>query len=232
MNRSFTICLVLMILLLGRAKAQQLIILKDSVQIGEIYYVLEEPKLSDQNRNVSMDFYKKVRNKSILTTYFTATPEQRLKAKKDTLKALIASGELRQAGYGFEHYEVFYNQTRLLNLSVNIQSYGSPFESRKAYCFDLATGKNVGKTLFVNHSGLMKIINDKLKIQKKGLKINLETLDQYEMVDDKGVLEGIKFLITDTVNYLNSGYEIFEVDLNKKEIASYLAPEFKKRLKF
>lgn len=223
---------VLMLLLLDQAKAQQLMILKDSVQIGEQYYVLEEPKLANQYSNVSMDFYKKVRNKSIMGSYFSATPAQRLKAKRDTLKALVASGTLREAGYGFEHYELFYDQAGLLNLSISIQSFGSPFESRQAYCFDLSTGKIVGKGLFVNHKGLLKIVDDKLKLQKKGLKVKLEALDQYEIVNHKGTIEGIKFLITDTLNYRNSGYEIFEVDLNRNEIASYLAPELKKRLKF
>lgn len=232
MNRSFTMSVVLMLLLLGQAKAQQLMILKDSVQIGEQYYVLEEPQLANQYSNVSMDIYKKVRNKSIVGNYFSATPAQRLKAKKETLKALVANGTLREAGYGFEHYELFYDQAGLLNLSVSIQSFGSPFESRQAYCFDLSTGKILGKGLFVNHKGLLKMVDDQLKLQKKGLKINLEALDQYEIVNRKGAIEGIKFLITDTVNYRNSGYEIFEVDLSRKQIAPYLAPEFKKRLKF
>lgn|GEM_PF-2031473 len=229
MNRTLNLSVALMLVFLNQTKAQ-LTILKDSLQIGEMYYVLEEPKLSDQYSKVAMEFYKKVRSQAILSSYFTATPEQRLKAKKDSLKALIANDELRQAGYGFEHYEVFYDQGGLLNLSVSIQSYGSPFESRKAYCFDLATGKLLGKALFVSHNGLVKIIADKLKMQKKGLKVNLETLDQYEMLGHKGVFEGIKFLITDTVNYRNSGYEIFEVELNKKEIAPYLAPAVKKLL--
>lgn len=76
---------VLMLLLLGQAKAQQLIILKDSVKIGEQYYVLEEPKLANQYSNISMEIYKKIRNKSIMNSYFSATPEQRLKAKKKAL---------------------------------------------------------------------------------------------------------------------------------------------------
>lgn len=232
MNRSFTMSVVLILLLLGQAKAQQLMILKDSVQIGEQYYVLEEPKLADQYSNVSMDIYSKVRSKSIIGSYFSATPAQRLKAKKDTLKALVANGTLREAGYGFEHYELFYDQGALLNLSVSVQSFGSPFESQQAYCFDLSTGKTVGKSLFVNQKSLLKTVLKKLNLQKKGIKINLDVLDQYEIVNRKGAIEGIKFLITDTVNYRNSGYEIFEVDLIRKEIAPYLAPEFKKRLKF
>lgn len=233
MNRNtiiFTMALILSFL--TQTKAQQVSILKDSVQIGEQYYVLEEPQLANQYSNVAMDIYKKVRNKSIMSSYLSATPAQRLKAKKDILKTLIANGTLREAGYGFEHYELFYDQVGLLNLSVSIQSFGSPFESRQAYCFDLSTGKILGNGLFVNHKGLLKVVGDKLKLQKKGLKLNLETLDQYEIVHHKGVIDGIKFLITDTVNYRNSGYEIFEVDLNRKEIASYLVPEFKKRLKF
>lgn len=231
MNRGFTMSFVLMLLLLGQAKAQQLIILKDSVKIGEQYYVLEEPKLANQYSNISMEIYKKIRNKSIMNSYFSATPEQRLKAKKESLMALMLDSRLREAAYGFEHYELFYDRADLLNLSVNIQSYGSPFESQQAYCFDLSTGKIVGKALFINHKGLLKMVSDKLKEQKKGLKLNLDALDQYEIVSHKGIFEGIKFLITDTVNYRNSGYEVFEVDLNRKEVTSYLAPAFKRRLK-
>ena len=231
MNRSFTMSFVMMLLLLGQSKAQQLIILKDSVRIGEQYYVLEEPKLANQYDDISMEIYKKIRNKSIMGSYFSATPEQRLKAKKEGLIALMVDSRLREAAYGFEHYELFYDQAGLLNLSVNIQSYGSPFESRQAYSFDLATGKVVGKALFIHHKGLLKMVSDKLREQKKGFKLNLDALDQYEIVTHKGIVEGIKFLITDTVNYRNSGYEVFEVDLNRKEITSYMSPVFKQRLK-
>lgn len=233
MNRNAVIFIIALTLsFLTQLKAQQISILKDSVQIGKQYYVLEEPKLANEYNSVSMDIYKKMRSKSIMGSYFMASPQLRLKAKKDTLKALIANGELRQAGYGFEHYEVFYDQAGLLNLSVNLQSYGAPFETRKAYFFDLSTGKTIGKALFVDHNGLVKMVGDKLKMQKKGLKINLGVLDQYEMISKGHGIEGIRFLIMDTVNYRNSGYEIFEVDLNKKEIAPYLTPEFRKRLKF
>lgn len=224
--------IVLVLSLLTQAKAQQqLIILKDSVQIGEQYYVLEEPKLANHYSSISMEIYQKIRNKSIMGSYFSATPEQRLKAKKESLIALMVDSRLREAAYGFEHYELFYNQAGLLNLSVNIQSYGSPFESRQAYSFDLATGKVLGKALFIHHKGLLKMVSDKLKEQKKGFKLNLDALDQYEIVNHKGMVEGIKFLITDTQNYRNSGYEVFEVDLTSKEIASYVSPVFKQRLK-
>ena len=179
----FTVALILCFLTQTRA---QITILKDSVQIGEQYYLLEEPELTSQYDQVAMSFYQKLRNKAIVSSYFSAAPKQRLKAKKDTLKALVADGGLREAGYGFEHYELFYNQSGLLNLSVSIQSYGSPFESRQAYCFDLITGEMVGKALFVNHKVLLKMLGDKLKTQKKGLALNLETLDQYEIFDTSG----------------------------------------------
>jgi len=231
MNKNLIASIALMLLLFCQVKAQQISILKDSVQIGEQFYVLEEIKLEGNNSNALMNIYQQIRSPHILGSYLSAMPEQRLRAKKDTLEALIANGSLREAGYGFEHYEVLYHKAGLLNLSRNIQSYGSPFESRQAYCFDLPTGKMVGKSLFVNHKALLKTVLEKLNLQKKGIKINLDALDQYEIVSDKrGKLEGIKFWITDTENYRNSGYEMFEVYLNEKEINPFLAPMFKQRL--
>ncbi|WP_113661136.1 hypothetical protein [Pedobacter nanyangensis] len=229
-SKAINIFVASIVLLLGQVRAQQVKVLKDSVQIDGIYYVLEEIKLDNKNVPLSA-IYQKIRNPHILGSYISATPEQRLSAKKDTLKALMTSGELRQSGYGFEHYEVFYHKSGILNLLVNVQSYGSPFETKRYHCFDLNTGKILGKALFANHESLLEVLSEKLKMQKKGIKVSPAALDQYQIIsDEKGHLNEIIFCITDTGQYRNSGYETFEVRLGKKELAFYLTPQFRKRL--
>lgn len=230
MNRFFIAAILLTLSLSRYANAQSAVILKDSAAIGPEYYVLEELKLNTNDAGAKQ-IYKRIRSASgVMESTISLSPEQRLRAKKDTLLAIIAEGTIREAGYGFEHYQLLYDREGLLNLSVLIQSYGSPFESRLYYCFDLATGKEVAGMLFINRNGLLKAISEKLGQQQAGLLAKPEDLGKYELITENGSIEGIRFFVEDTGNYVSSGYQTHEIYFEIKEIEPYIAPNYKRRI--
>ncbi len=208
------------------------IILKDSLLIEDTYYVLEEVQLKEEEDTASIDIYRKIRNTyGILNNLIPASPKERLQAKKDTLAALVADNALKEAGYGFEHYELLYDRKGIWNLSVAIQSYGSPFEAKRYFCFDLVSGKEIGKSLFMHQSRLTKEVAARLAPQEKNITITTEDLSEFEIIGGhNGTLKGVQFSVTDRQHYRNSGYEMVEVYFSRAEIMPYLAPEYQKRL--
>lgn len=231
MNRFIPIAILLMLALSRHAGAQSAAILKDSVAIGPDYYVLEELSLDVKNANAS-EIYKRIRSSSgIMESTIFLSPEQRLRAKKDTLQVLVTDGTLREAGYGFEHYQVLYDKEELLNLSVLVQSYGSAFQTRQYYCFDLAADKEIAGTLFIDHNGLLKAISDRLANQQAGISAGPGDLGKYRLIaGSDGLIEGIRFFVEDTLNYRNGGYQMHETYFEMKEIAPYIAPAYRKRI--
>lgn len=223
--------LFLLLLSSGRLKSQTVQVLKDSVLLESNYYVLEELKFKTVNKHTAAIYGEIQGTFDIFNKPSFDKPEKRIKAKKDTLLELISNNELRQANYGFEHYEIFYDKNQLLNLSIELQSYGSPFEANRYFCFDLNTGKNVGQDFFINQTALLKCVKSRLKKQNEKIKPTLEALQNFKIVmDSKNAITGISFIITDTENYRNSGYEQFKVDFTWKEIQKYIATSFKKRI--
>lgn len=222
---------ILLLLLSSNVKSQTVQILKDSVLFESNYYVLEEVKFKTNNQHAA-HIYSEIQDAfEIFNKPSFNSPEKRIQAKKDTLLALISDNELRQANYGFEDYEIFYDKNQLLNLSVHLQSYGSPFETTRYYCFDLTTGKNIGQEFFVNQTTLLKCIKSRLKKQNAEIQPTLKALQDFKITTDaKNKITGISFMITDTENYRNSGYEQFEVVFTWKEIQKYIAAPFKKRM--
>jgi len=225
------IATLFLLLLSGSLKSQTVQILKDSVLFESNYYVLEEVKFNTGNQH-TVAIYGEIQNAfDIFNKPSFETPEKRIQAKKDTLLELISNNELRQANYGFEQYNIFYDKNHLLNLSVHLQSYGSPFEATRYYCFDLNTGKNIGSQLFINQTALLKCIKSRLKKQNGKLQPNLKALQDFKITtDSKNKITGISFMVADSENYRNSGYEQFEVVFTWKEIQKYIAPSFKKRI--
>ncbi len=73
-----------------------------------------------------------------------------MNAKKDTLKNFISTNSLRDNQYGFEKYKIYLNKNELLNVSVHIQSYGSPWEDTVYYFFDEMNDREIGENLFIN----------------------------------------------------------------------------------
>lgn len=64
--------------------------------------------------------------------------------KKETLTKGILGNRLRESNSGFEHYEIYYDKNKIINLSIAIQYYS----------FDLNNGKRIGLNLFINHQTL------------------------------------------------------------------------------
>lgn len=221
-----------LLFLSGSLKSQTFEILKDSVLFESNYYVLEEIRFKSDKSNLTDNMYKEIQSSfDIFNKPSFHSPEKRIQAKKDTLLALISSDELRHANYGFEHYEIFYDKNQLLNLSVHLQSYGSPFEATRYYCFDLNNGKNIGLDLFTNRTALLKCIKSKLKNQNEKLVPTLKVLQDFKiMTNTQNKITGITFIVTDSESYRNSGYEQFEVVFTWKEIQKYIAAPFKKRI--
>lgn len=212
--------------------SQNLKILKDSVFVDSGFLVIEELKINSNIEKANNKIYSITQSTyEIFEKPFVGKPEQRIKMKKDTISNRILKKTLREANSGFEHYEIYYDQNNIINISIAIQSYGSPWEAIHYYCFDLNNGQRVGINLFVAQQSLLKKIEKKLKDEEIELAIKPNNLLNFKIITDKNKnISGIDFSIFDTQNYRNSGYEEFTVHFEWKEIEKYISPIFKKRL--
>lgn len=212
--------------------SQNLRILKDSVFVDSSLFVIEELKINSNIEKVKNKIYTITQNTyEIFEKPFIGKPEQRIKMKKDTISNRILMNTLRESNSGFEHYEIYYDKNNIINISISIQSYGSPWEATKYYCFDLNNGKRVGINLFVDQQIFLKKIKKKLKDQDVNLLVKANDLLNFKIITDKNKnISGIDFSIFDTKNYRNSGYEEFIIHFEWKEIENYISPIFKKRL--
>lgn len=209
---------------------QNLKILKDSVFAESNFLVIEELKININNEIVKNKIYHITQNTyDLFDKPFVQKPEKRIKIKKDTLTKRILENRLRESNSGFEHYEIYYDKNKIINLSIAIQAYGSPWEAKQYYCFDLNDGKRIGLNLFVNQQTLLKKIKSKLKEQDIKLSLKINDLLNFKIIKNKGIT-GIDFSIFDTENYRNSGYEEYIVHFDWKDIKSHILPSFSKRL--
>ncbi|WP_165828293.1 hypothetical protein [Chryseobacterium phosphatilyticum] len=161
---------------------------------------------------------------------FFDIPEKRLKAKKDTLKNLISTNALRDNQFGFEKYKIFLNKSRLLNISVHIQSYGSPWEDTTYYFFDEINDTEVGEKLFVNKKVFLQICGKKLKTDKR-ISFQIKSINQYKIDTSKeGKITGINLIFHDEKNRTNSGYPEYSVYFTWKEIEKFITPQYRRRL--
>ncbi|HEX7869437.1 MAG TPA: hypothetical protein VF455_04920, partial [Chryseobacterium sp.] len=120
---------------------QKVSILKDSICYNNICYNLEELNLPTKNKKN----YKKIQQTyDIFNSVIFESPDKRINAKKDTLKKILSENILKESQYGFEKYKIIFNKNDILNLSVKIQSYGSPWEDIKYYCFDTDVDEEIG----------------------------------------------------------------------------------------
>jgi len=213
------------------ACAQKVTIIKDSIAYKANQYVLEEIKVNlkgaqaiaiqNQIHDVNGIFNKPKFKK----------PQDRLSAKRDTLASLIARDELDQANYGFEEYTIFFQNDKMANLSVHLQSFGSPFEAYSFLSFDFSNGRKIDHSYFQNTVKLKAKIQSKLKSEGKEMKVSDADLASFIIrADSNRKITGMAFVIFDTENYRNSGYERFEVDFTKAEVESFLSPQFKNLL--
>lgn len=207
--------------------AQEVSILKDSVCISKECFELQELKIGTKNIGI----YKKIQKSyDLFNGTFFDSPEKRLNAKKDTLKNLISTNSLRDNQYGFENYKIYLNKNGLLNVSVHIQSYGSPWEDTVYYFFDEMNDTEVGEKLFINKKMLLQVCRKKLK-SDKSISFPINNLNQYKInANTSGNITGINFIFYDEKNRTNSGYPEYSISFTWKEIKRFIAPQYKERL--
>jgi len=219
--------LVIIFLFSGSTFAQKVFVLKSSVCIYDEYYELQEIKMQAKN----VDLYKQLQKSfDIFNGALFISAEKRLQAKKDTLNSLILKNSLRESQFGFEHYKILYNRKELLNLSVSVQSYGSPWEVNNYYLFDMAKNMEIGDGLFTGKKVLLKLLSQKL-IDQEGKSFLISNLSQYIInIDDNGKVTGLTFIVQEERNRTNSGYPEYTVEFKWKEIEKFFIPQYKKSL--
>lgn len=209
------------------ACGQKVVILKDSVKYNSDEYVLEEIKIDSRVKHATLIQNQIQDANDIFNKPNFKTSEERLKAKKDTLIELIKSDELRQANYGFEQYTIFFQNDKILSLSIHLQSFGSPFEVHKYFAFDLTNGKKIDNSYFNSKDEVVRKIQSKLNEQTKTIKVTNKDLSSFILkIDAKNKITAITFIVYDTENYRNGGYERFEIDFSFQEIEKFLDPKF------
>lgn len=225
------IILLMIIFLSVSGNGQSLKILKDSIFIENSYFELQELKITSKNKEANNKIYKIIQNTyPIFDKPFFGSPEQRIKVKKDTISKYVLENSLQESNVGFEDYKIYYDENNIINISIGIQSYGSPWEGIKYYCFDLNTGKRIGLDLFLNKEKLLKQIRSKLNNQGTKMLVKKSDLLNFRIIVDKNKhIDGIDFSIFDTGNYRNSGYEEFIVHFDWSEIKEYISSIYKKR---
>lgn len=194
--------------------------------------MIEEFKITSNNENINNKIYKIVQSTyDIFEKPFFSNPENRLKVKKDTINNRIKTNRLLESISGFEHYEIYYDKNKILNFSIKLQSYGSPWESNKYYTFDLNKGSKIGSDFFINQQKLLKICQMKFKNENKNLIFKLEDLNNYKiLMTNNQNISGLDFSLFDYKNHRNSGYEEFIVHFDWKEIKNYVSKIYLKRL--
>lgn len=209
------------------SNAQSVSILRDSVCVSHDCFELQELKMNSKN----IEIYKKIQNSfDLFNGLLFDTSEKRLHAKKDTLKNLISKNSLRESQYGFEKYEILFDKKGLLNLSVKIQSYGSPWEHTKYYFFDVTNNTEIGDNLFIDKKTLLFLCNKKMKNQEEKY-FELKSLSQYKInTNSKGKVIGISIIFYDEENGTNSGYPQYFASFEWGEIERFVSKKYRKLL--
>ncbi|WP_265429371.1 hypothetical protein [Chryseobacterium sp. YIM B08800] len=132
---------------------------------------------------------------------------------------------LRESQYGFEKYKILFDKKGLLNLSMKIQSYGSPWENTKYYLFDINDDTEIGENLFINKKMLLNLCNKKIKNQV-GKCFNMKSLSQYKInTNNMGKGVDISFIFYD-----KSGYPQYLALFKWKEIENFISKKYKNLL--
>jgi hypothetical protein len=226
-----SITLLMLIFFIFSAKSQNLKILKDSIFIDSSYLIIEELKININNEKVTNKIYAITQSTyEILDKPFLGKPEERIKKKKDSINIRILENSLRELNTGFENYEIYFDRNNIINISIALQSYGSPWEAIQYYCFDLKNGERVGVDLFVKKQILLEKIRKKLNQKNINLSLKLNDLLNFKIITDKERnISGINFSIFDTKNLRNSGYEEHIINFKKNEIIKHISSKYRAR---
>lgn len=217
-------------LFVNQINAQSLEILTDSVYVDSMYFKIYELKIHSNSKHV-FDIYKIIQSSFVIAqTPFIGLPEERLKAKVDTMKYYFKTYELNQIRYNFEDYDIFLEKNDILNFSINELTYRSPWEGWRFYLLDLADGNKIQSNLFINPKTVLKKCIVKLKKDGFDLSITLKDLINFQfIVNEYRKITGLDIIFFDSSD-TNHGYEYINVHFSWKEIEKCINPSYKKRL--
>lgn len=217
--------------------AQKTEIIKDTVFINkyhleyefahEKYFILEELNIPKQNQNVYLNIQKAY---NIFNDHYFDDYNKRIQVKKDSLIKQIKENTIRENNYAFEIYTIYYDQNHLLNISVGIQIFGSPWEDIKYFTFDMKKDENIGTNLFKNQDQLLQLINNKI-LETQGVTFQTNDFSNYQIItDDKGILDSVIFIITNEEKRTNNRYLKYNISFSNAEIKSFISDKYKNRL--
>lgn len=175
--------------------SQNLKILKDSLLIDNSYVELQELKINSKNEDAIEKIYRSIQSTyDIFDGLYFNTPEERLKAKKDTISNRVLRGTLRELNTGFEYYQIHYDRNNIISISINIESYGSAYTNEICYNFDLNNGKEFDLSFFINKKELLRKCRFRLKNEEdeKNITFKLSDLTNFIIIkDDKNNVKGM-----------------------------------------
>lgn len=228
---------LLILLISFTSCAQKIEVVKDTVFLNESYpeyefvyekhFELEELNIPSQNKNI----YREIQEAyDIFNGRFFDNYKERLQTKKENLIEQLKDNTIREDGYAFESYTIYYNLNHLLNLSIGIQIYGSPWEDIRYYTFDMKKDESIGANLFKDHDQLLQLINKKIK-ETEDTNFQADDLSSYQLVtDDNGRLTSVLFLIPNKEEQTNNGNTKYEVSVLSSEIKEFISDDYKKQL--
>lgn len=205
--------------------SQKVEIVKASVCLDNECFELQELKITKPLiYNKIQTTYNLFETNEIFTDW-----KDRLNHKKKVFKDCKSFDDLREIQYGFEKYQIYFNKNNLLNISIELQVSGSPYETIKFLTFDLRKDKDLGIKLFKNKK---KLFNKYLKNITDDEGLNLEAeynyLSQYEIITtQKGDQLSFMFLYVKPDNWK----ENYHVVLTTNEIKPFLKSKYLKYFK-
>ncbi len=226
-NCKLLLTLLLFVNLINGQKSE---ILTDSVFADNMYFKICELKIHSKSKHL-LDIYKIIQGSfDVGDKPLIGLPEERLKAKTDTLRYYFKTYELNQINYSFEDYEIFLEKNDIINFSINETSYHSPWEAWKFYLLDLATGKKIQSNLFINPNSVIRMCRAKLKKDGYNLRIGIKDLINFQSIVKENKIIGLNIIFLDPT-YTNHGYDYINVHFDWKELEKFISPNFKNRLK-
>lgn len=215
--------------------SQKIEIVKDTVCFWEDCFDLQE--LTIINKPL---IYKKIQktydifsgqNDTIYTDY-----RARLKYKKKLIKEYEPKEDMWQEQYGFEEYEIYFNKNNLLNISISLQIFGSPYEAIQYFTFDVEKDEYIGNSLFKNKQKLTRICLKKLReaysstfSTEVDFSAEPKYLSDYQInIDKKGNMSNLEFVFNGSGHYRNKAR--YYITFSYNEIKPYIKRQYLKRL--
>lgn len=217
--------LLLFFLFFNQIYGQKLVILSDSVFVDSSYFRINELKIDFKNGMVK-DIYKVFQTSSkVFDKPFVGLPEERLKAKIDTLKFYVSEKALETNKYSFENYEIYLEERDIVNFSINTTHYQSPWEDWDYFLIDLISGKKIESDLFINPNRVLKKCKSKIKREGFNCKISLRDLRSFKFnMNENNDVIGLDIIFFDYNHYRNSGYEMIIVPFELNELKKNIYP--------